>query len=268
MEPTQAQELLGVLEAFYEPLPEPKARAYRQKLLALDYEAAARAINRCTDELRFLPAWSEVLERLPGGAPSSATTAESAWERACRSVRSGPRGTYSPAGGSPPTGADLDERTLAAARSVGLRRLEAALHANGPAELGYVRRDFLSAWTAHRDADRAGVLTPAQADARGQLNAASTPLALPPAMTDEERAANARRAAHLLGEAFAGSPPSAQEPPDVAGRYERALAGAEEVPAEVRAADRAQQRVDQRERFRQWQRQFEARQQAAAGGAS
>lgn len=270
MTPTQAQQLIGVLEAFYEAMPEPKARAYRGKMLPLDYDAVAEAIDRCTDELHALPAWSDIAKRLPGGEPSGATAAESAWERACRSVRTGPRGTYSPAGGAPPSGADLDERTLAAAKSVGLRRIEAALYAQDPDALGYVRRDFLSAWGAHRDADRAGVLTPSQAEARHLVGAAPERPALPPAMTDDERAANATRLASLLGEALAQSPPSSQEPPDVRGRYERALSGAGEVPDEVRAADAVQSssQQSQRERFRQWQAEHEARQRAAEEAAA
>jgi hypothetical protein len=234
----------------------------------LTAEQWGRTVQAVLRACTHFPAMAELLKHVPGAPVGSATDAESAWERVCRSARSGPRGPYSPASGSPPSGADLDERTLAAGRSVGLRRIEAALYANTPDAIGYVRRDFLAAWEAHRDADRAGVLTPSQADVRRQLDAAPERLALPPAFSDAERVANARRIAGLLGEALTDSPPSAQDPPDVAGRYQRALDGADEVPAEVRAADSSQQRLDQRERFRQWQAEFEARQAAADGRAA
>lgn len=129
-------------------------------------DAWGRAVQSILRRCTHFPTVRELLENLPGAPEADDTAAQAAWERACRSAVHGPRGAYSPVCGSPPTGADLDERTRAAAMAVGLRRIEAGLADHDPDALGYLRREFLAAWGAHRDADRAGLLTPAQEQAQ------------------------------------------------------------------------------------------------------
>lgn len=223
-------------------------------------EAVQAVLRKCT----HFPTVKELLEHIPGAPQCDDTEAQAAWERACHSSRHGPRGPYSPVMGSPPTGADLDGRTRAAAKAVGLRRIEGALVGHNPDTAGYLRREFLDAWRAHRDADRAGVLTPAQQRERKALEAPEEQRTLPPAMSDAERKANAQKLVDALKDAIGAAPPPQERKP----MREQAVPAGDGVPAEVRAADREQARLTQRERFDMWQREFEARQAAAEGEAA
>lgn len=137
-----------------------------------DGEAFLNAVQRALREWtppygRQFPLPGDVT-RYMAGAPGAAGAAQSAWLRVWKAVTEGPFGEYSPVyGAGRPTGEGLDEVTLAAIGYQGGLRLLWDVQED-PERVGYMRRDFMEAYTAAAGNVSAGLL-PDGRDSAGRL---------------------------------------------------------------------------------------------------
>jgi len=145
----------GVLEATFGAQDPARAKIYRTVLQQIADSDLAAAAVRCVVECRAFPVPRDILDRVPGSL-SVQSAAAAAWSRVLTSATNGPT-AYSPATGTSPTGADLDDDCLSAIGGRGgLCNLATAQ--DDAQQVGFIRRDFLVSYEARRQCEAAGLL--------------------------------------------------------------------------------------------------------------